>query len=397
MENPVTRQFQIFMSVNIDFNGRRTTATMVCELMIRDAGETLFSRVRNLEAELGIHRLYLKFEGSNPTGTQKDRIAQIQYEDAHARGFKVMTVATCGNYGAAVAYACSANGIRPAIFVPADYHTVRVVEMERAGARVIRVPGAYEDAVEASRVAAVENGWYDANPGAENAWELSRRGYGRIAREIADALGRMPDTVSVSVGNGTTLAGVFDGFKEIAREWAGEPFADGAERPGPRLPRMVAASTPRGNPIIKSFKSGLAACADLDPIEIRETEINEPLTNWHAYDGDRALDALRASRGFAEYASDASMRRMTALIRQHEGINVLTASTAALAGLARVVERERLAGREIGDTHVIVLTGRSISKPRATQAQTAVARAPVPWADALPQLSKGRPPENRGP
>lgn len=317
--------------------------------MLLDVGSTLFSRARNLERELGLRSVHLKFEGSNPTGTQKDRIARLAYDDAHAQGFDTITVATCGNFGASLAWACSHNGIRPAVFVPSDYHTPRIVEMEQKGARIVRVPGDYEDAVAASRDAAKQYGWYDANPGSDSQWELARRGYGRIAHEIVEALGRMPDSVAVAVGNGTTLAGVYDGFREAARA-----------RGESRLPRMVGASTRRGNPIVRSFQAGRRLCEDLKPEEIRETEINEPLVNWRSFDGQRALDAIYASGGFAADASDAELRRITQLTRNLEGISTLTASTAALVGLHRGAKEGALAD----GIHVAVLTGRHFEKPR---------------------------------
>lgn len=331
--------------------------------MLLEAGSTLFSRARNLEVELGLRTIHLKFEGSNPTGTQKDRIARLCYDDAHERGFDTITLATCGNFGASIAWACGHNGIRPAVFVPSDYHTPRIVEMERKGARIVRVPGAYEDAVAASREAAAQYGWYDANPGSDAQWDIARRGYGQIAREVYEHLGRMPDSVAVAVGNGTTLAGVYDGFRQVAQE-----------RGIDTLPRMIGASTKRGNPIIKSWKLGSPVCLDLKPEEIRETEINEPLVNWRSFDGQKALDAIRASNGFAAYTSDAEMRRVTALTRSLEGISVMTASTAALVGLAKGVKQGVLSD----GVHVAILTGRHFERPRQprTGAPTAAPIAP---------------------
>lgn len=329
--------------------------------MLLDAGSTLFSRARNLEAELGLRAVHLKFEGSNPTGTQKDRIARLCYDDAHAQGFDTITVATCGNFGASIAWACAHNGIRPAVFVPSDYHTPRVVEMERKGARIVRVPGDYEDAVAASREAAKQYGWYDANPGSDAQWDISRRGYGQIAQEIYDALGRMPDSVACAVGNGTTLAAVHAGFSEIAKEV------------GVATPRMVGCSTKRGNPIIKSWKIGSRECLDLKPEEIRETEVNEPLVNWRSFDGQRALDAIYGSNGYAAYASDAELRRFTGLVRSVEGISVMTASTAALVGLAKGAKE----GKLTQGVHVAVLTGRHFERPRQPRTGAPVAR-PLP-------------------
>jgi len=56
-----------------------------------EIGDTSMTRARNLEREHSIRQVYLKFEGSNPTGTQKDRIAFMQCHDALRRGFDSKT------------------------------------------------------------------------------------------------------------------------------------------------------------------------------------------------------------------------------------------------------------------------------------------------------------------
>ena len=70
-----------------------------------EIGDTILVRARNLEREVGKRQLYLKFEGGNTTGTQKDRIAFAQSMDALRRGFDTITTASCGNYGVALALA----------------------------------------------------------------------------------------------------------------------------------------------------------------------------------------------------------------------------------------------------------------------------------------------------
>jgi threonine synthase len=52
-----------------------------------EVGDTSLVRARNVEREVGFRQIYLKFEGGNPTGTQKDRIAFAQVLDALRRGF----------------------------------------------------------------------------------------------------------------------------------------------------------------------------------------------------------------------------------------------------------------------------------------------------------------------
>ena len=103
------------------------------DIMNIEIGDTSFSRARNIERELGFRQLYLKFEGGNPTGTQKDRIAFAQCHDALRRGYETICVATCGNYGAAIALAAQLAGLHAIIYIPETYHTKRIQEMENLG------------------------------------------------------------------------------------------------------------------------------------------------------------------------------------------------------------------------------------------------------------------------
>jgi len=314
------------------------------DILESEVGDTTLSRSRNIERDVGLRQIFLKFEGGNPTGAQKDRIAFAQALDALRRGFDAITVATCGNYGAAMAIASSMAGLRCIIYVPEGYHTKRVKEMTDAGAQIVRVPGNYEDAVVVSRKRAESDEIYDANPGGANT-AIQLKAYGEIAYEIYDELRDAPAVVAVPVSNGTTLAGIYRGFVSLYRRGKTS-----------RIPCMVAGSSYNKNPIIRAVMKNTPCCEDLEPARIRETLINEPLINWHAIDGNHALDAIRSTGGWASYASDRSMLTYSRLIREKEGLNVLPAST---AGLIVLLEHHRKAPLP-GDRYVVILTGRNL-------------------------------------
>ena len=312
------------------------------DIMESEVGDTTLTRSRNVEREVGLRQIYLKFEGGNPTGTQKDRIAFAQVMDALRRGFDAITVATCGNYGAAIAIAASMAGLQCLIYIPEAFHTRRIEEMARYGARFIRVPGDYENAVQLSQETASRDDIYDANPGGANT-ALQLKVYGEIAYEIYDDLRDAPAVVAVPASNGTTMAGIYKGFVSLYRRGKTS-----------RIPRMVAGSSHGKNPIIRAFMKNMPYCEDLEPSTIRETIVNEPLINWHAIDGDHALDSIRKSGGWASYASDSSMLSYARLLRDKEGLSVLPAST---AGLITLIERHRKQPLQ-GDRYVAILTGR---------------------------------------
>ena len=312
------------------------------DIMESEVGDTTLTRSRNIEREIGLRQIYLKFEGSNPTGAQKDRIAFAQTMDALRRGYDAITVATCGNYGAAIALASSMAGLRCIIYIPEHYHTNRIKEIEGFGAELVRIPGDYEASVIASRERSEKDEIYDANPGGANT-DIQLRAYGEIAYEIYDELRDAPAVVTVPVSNGTTLAGIYKGFVSLYRRGKTS-----------RIPKIVAGSSHNKNPIIKAYIKNMPECEDLEPTVIRETTINEPLINWHAIDGDHALNAIRKTGGWAAYASDKNMLAHSKLLREKEGLNVLPASTAGLIVLIDQHKKEPLPG----DRYVVILTGR---------------------------------------
>ncbi len=292
-----------------------------------EVGDTRSQRAKTLEREFDIRQLYVKYEGDNPTGTQKDRIAFAQIYDALRREFEVVALATCGNYGVAMALAAHLAGIRCKIYIPESYHTERISEMEGLQAEIIRLPGSYEDVVKQSGELAMENEWYDANPGGANT-PLQISAYSQIAIEIFEELGDAPEYCAVPVSNGTLFAGIYRGFVSLYKRGKTS-----------RIPKMIAASSSRKNPIVQSFLQGLDHCKDLDPEAIKETKYNEPLINWHSFDGEEALYALRESNGEAFNISDKKLREMSSLLAKKEGFRILPAATAGLIALLEFDEK----------------------------------------------------------
>jgi len=312
------------------------------DIIDSEIGDTNLTRARNIEREFGLRQIFLKFEGTTPTGTQKDRIAFAQVMDALRRGYDAITVATCGNYGAAISLAASIAGVDCEIYIPEKYHTSRIKEIENNGAKIIRVTGDYENAVKVSQEIADKKEYYDANAGGDNTM-IQFRAYGEIAYEIYDELRDAPAAVAMPVSNGTTLAGVYKGFVSLYRRGKTS-----------KIPRIVAGSSFGKNPIIQAYLKNLSTCEDLSPEKIHETSINEPLINWRSIDGDYALDAIRESSGWGAYASDKNMMSFSKILREKEGLSVLPASTAGIIALLERHKKDPLPN----DRYVIILTGR---------------------------------------
>jgi len=316
------------------------------ELISHGIGDTVFTRSRNIEKLLGYSNIYLKFEGGNPTGTMKDRAAYACLKIAKKEGYRELGIASCGNFGASYVQLSRIFGITTHVYIPNKYHTPRIAEIEKQGGIIQRAPGTYEEVVKLSRQEAVNRGWYDGNPGTPVNRATSLEAYATIAYELVDRMQFVPDVVAVPTSNGTTLAGINQGFKNLLR----------AEKID-KLPKLIAASTDGGNPIVTSFLDSKRRIKNLKPDGITETGINEPLVSWESLDGQEALDALWESNGWATNVSDGEMCRFSDILAAEEGLWVLPASCASLAAVYYYVKEKRL---EKGLNLVAFLTARRI-------------------------------------
>jgi threonine synthase len=322
------------------------TAMLQGELIRHGIGDTVFTRSRNIEKLLGYSNIYLKFEGGNPTGTMKDRAAYACLKIAKEEGYRELGIASCGNFGASFVQLSQIFGITTHVYIPNKYHTPRIAEMERHGGVVHRAPGTYEEVVTLSQQEAVNMGWYDGNPGTPVNRAASLEAYATIAYELVDTMHCVPYVVAVPSSNGTTLAGINQGFKNLLR----------AEKID-ELPKLIAASTDGGNPIVTSFLDGKRRIENLKPEGIVETGINEPLVSWESLDGQEALDALWESDGWAAGVSDIEMCRFSDILVAEEGLWVLPASCASLAAVSYYLKEKRL---EKGLKLVAFLTARRV-------------------------------------
>jgi threonine synthase len=313
------------------------------DIMNIEVGDTTLLRAKSLERDYDLRQIYLKTEGDNPTGTQKDRIAFAQVYDALRREYDTISLATCGNYGSAVALAANLAGIHCRIFIPESYHTARIDEMIELGSEIVRLKGSYEDNVIQSSKIAREEEWYDANPGGANT-PLQILAYSQIAFEIYDQLRDAPKICAVPISNGTLLAGIYRGFVSLHKRGKTS-----------RIPQMLGASSVRKNPIVYSFNKGLEECVDLPPASIKETRYNEPLINWHSFDGEEALYAIRNSFGKAHNVSDQEMKGMSKYLLSKASQSILPASTAGLIGMLKEHEKSALEP----DRYVAILTAKN--------------------------------------
>ena len=298
-------------------------------------GATPLIHARRLGAELGLEALYLKVEGSNPTGSFKDRGMVLAVNRAVASGAQVVVCASTGNTAASAAAYAAAAGLPCHVVLPAGkVARGKLAQALAAGARLITVDGNFDQALAAVRALGEEGSVAIVN--SVNPDRLAGQQTG--AFEIVDELGRAPDAVALPVGN----AG------NITAYWAGFVRYSASDRTEGLRPRMLGFQAEGAAPIVNG--------TPLDSPETVATAIR--IGNPASWEG--AVRARDESGGLIETVSDDEILAMQLRIARSEGVFCEPASAAGVAGVARLAREGRI-GR--AETIVCILTGHGLKDP----------------------------------
>jgi cysteine synthase A len=185
-------------------------------------GNTPLIKLERL-AEPGCAEIYVKYEGANPTGSMKDRMALSMVEGAEARGEltaggTVMDY-TGGSTGSSLAMVCATKGYH-AKFVTSDaFSEEKLQTMKAFGAELEIFPSddrkitaaLIDSMIARAKELSAERGvfWTDQFNNVDN-----RSAYHKMAREIIDVLGDDIDEFIMGVGTG----GCFSGNSEIFKK-----------------------------------------------------------------------------------------------------------------------------------------------------------------------------------
>ena len=172
--------------------------------------------------EAGSAEIYVKYEGANPTGSMKDRMAFSMIEGAEKRGDLkpggTVVDYTGGSTGSSLAMVCATKGYH-AVFVSSDAFAAEKLQTMRAfGARLEIFPsegGKITAKLIDSMIARAKElskepntFWTDQFNNVDN-----RNAYHKMAREILDVLGKNIDEFIMGVGTGGSFSGNAEVFK----------------------------------------------------------------------------------------------------------------------------------------------------------------------------------------
>jgi threonine synthase len=262
---------------------------------------------------------------------------------ALARRARVVACASTGNAATSLAGAAASVGLSCVIFVPEFAPEPKVAQLLIFGARVIRVGGSYDPTWELCQRACDRYGWYNRNA-AVNPSLVEGKKTGGL--EIAEQCGEeMPDWVTVSVGDGCTIAGIWKGLVEMRTL--------GFVR---RLPKMLGVQAAGARPLVDAFRAGI------DVVPGPAETLADSICVGHPRNWRKALRAVRESGGAFVAVGDEAILEAQRETGRRAALFGEPAAAAALAGLREAVT-EGIVGQ--GDAALAVLTGSGLKDVRA--------------------------------
>ncbi len=375
-------------------------------------GRTQLQRADALGSNIGFApgRLFLQYEGFNPSGSFKDNGMTAGFTHARMIGATTVACASTGNTSASLALYAAHSGLRAFVFIGDG--KIAMGKLSQAldyGAVTLQIAGDFDDCLARVREIAEDpaNGVYLLNSVNPFRLEGQKSIMLRVLRDLylnfPEGLrdGRVPDWIVVPGGNLGNCSAFAKAFIELR--------ALGLIDRLPRLAVINAAGastldrlynqlglrwTPSADPLMGTYDRELVRTeyARMDAANERANTIASAIEINRPVNLPKALRALHAMNGVVISVDDRCILEHKALVGRF-GCGCEPASAASVAGARRL----RASGIIAPDESVVcVLTGHQLKDPDATVGYHTAVRGKSAGSLSLPTGSRSNRPVRVG-
>ena len=302
-------------------------------------GDTPLVKSQNIGPSVGCDNLYFKLEGSNPTGSFKDRGMVMAIAKALEHKRKSIICASTGNTSASAAAYGSRYKLETLVIVPSGEIALgKLAQAMAYGARILAVNGNFDDALKMVRQLANALDMELVN--SLNPYRLE--GQKTASFEISDTLGDAPDMLCMPVGNAGNITAYWKGFNQYRIH----------ERIT-KLPRMMGFQAAGAAPIVQGA-----------PIEDPQT-IASAIRIGNPASWEHAENARDESNGIIDKVTDSEIINAYIRLAREEGLFCEPASAASVAGFIKLAKEGQ---QDItNQASVCILTGSGLKDPTTVE------------------------------
>ena len=313
-------------------------------------GNTPLIRLHNIPKILGKDvKIYVKYEGLNPTGSFKDRGMTMAITKAVEAGSKATVCASTGNTSASAAAYSARAGITSFVLIPeGKIAQGKLAQAMMHGAIILQIKGNFDDGMRL--VKEVANHAPITIVNSINPYRL--QGQKTAAFEIVEALGRAPDYHCLPVGNAGNISAYWMGFSEFSN----------------KQPKMCGYQASGAAPFLRG-----------KPVENPET-VATAIRIGNPQSWDKAITAQQDSGGWFDEFSDEEILATQKLLAEKEGIFCEPASAISITGAIKDIKSGRIPE---GSVITCTLTGHGLKDP-----DTAISQSTAPLIKVKAQLEE---------
>ncbi|BCY15234.1 threonine synthase [Actinoplanes sp. L3-i22] len=296
-----------------------------------DPGLTPLVSAPLLAAELGITgQLWIKDDSQNPTHSFKDRVVSVALTAAKELGFTRFSCASTGNLANSVAAHAARAGVPSIVFIPSDLEPGKVVTTAVYGGELVAIEGSYDDVNRLCSELVETDEFEDTAFVNVNVRPFYAEGSKTLGYEVAEQLGwRIPAQVVIPMASGELLTKVDKAFSELVEIGLVEAPEGGWT--------VFGAQSAGCNPIAVALHNDTDVITPVKPTGIAKSlNIGDPAA------GPYAIEAVRRTGGWMDYADDEEIRAGIRLLARTTGVFAETAGGTTVAVLKKLVESGKL-------------------------------------------------------
>ena len=331
-------------------------------------GQTILQRADTVAVYVGVDagKLFLQYEGMNPSGSFKDNGMTAAFTHARIVGARRAACASTGNTSASLAVFCSATGLmRAIVFIGSGKISYgKLAQALDHGALTLQIAGDFDDAMQRVQQVARQLGIYLVN--SVNPFRLE--GQKTIMYRVLEALAwEPPDWIVVPGGNLGNCSAFGKAFMELSELGLLK-----------RLPRLAVINAAGANTFFQLTENrGLrwngsrldngkieAYYRELTASKVRASTIASAIEINVPVNLPKALRALQKLDGVVRAVSDQEILDAKAKVGAG-GFGCEPASAASVAGAKKLRAEGVIAP---SDRVVCILTGHQLKDPTATVA-----------------------------
>jgi threonine synthase len=290
-------------------------------------GNTPLWQPVNLRERTGFHRLYIKDDTLNPTGSLKDRASYLVAAFARQHGIRHIVVASTGNAASSMAGVGAAGDLKVTIFIPKTAPPAKMIQALQYGAEVVAVDGSYDEAYDLSleysqsrsdrKSSSYRGSILSRNTGYN---PLTIEGKKTVSFEIYAQVKGPVDYLFVPAGDGVILSGVYKGFRDLLKLGKIK-----------RVPTIYAVQAEGSSALYTAFLSG-----DFTEPPVQSSTLADSIAVNVPRAGYYALKQLKTYEGRCVTVSDSQIIEAQRTLASTTGLFAEPAASAALAGFLKV-------------------------------------------------------------